>query len=341
MRICQVMASCGDVGGLEKHCAELCNGLSEKNEVMVVADERYRELFSKNVRFEAMDMGRSRYHPSGLWELRRIVKRSGVDIVHAQANKAATMVRVATWGLKCKTVATVHGLKKHTRMYDGFDRVIAVSKGVGERVKNTRVDVIYNGIAMSELPDDVGHDYLRRVVGIDASGLVAVSVGRLVDVKGFDVLLRAWVGVDADLIIVGDGPERKMLEEMIGDLGLVGRVWMVGYRDDVPAILASADMMVISSRREGFPYVMTEALLVKQVIVSTRVPGASEILPRGYLVKYENHTELHKAIVGHLARLDEAKQDFEPMWDLAKRELTVEHMVMRTEEIYSKTLGEN
>ncbi len=339
MKICQVMASCGGIGGLEKHCADLCNRLSARHDVVVVAHENYRSMYVDAVRFEAMDMKQSRWHPGALWHLRRIIRRYGSDVVHAQANKATAMVRIATWGLDCKTVATIHGLKKNTNMYNRFDRVIAVSEGIAQVVRNQRCEVIYNGIELPELPTNIGVDYLKNALGLSGSRRVVVSVGRLVDVKGFDVLVKAWSGIDANLVIVGEGPLRCDIELLIKKLELDDRVHLAGYRDDVPAILAGADMVVISSRREGFPYVMTEALLVKQVIVSTRVPGAREILPKHYLVDCENHQALHDAIVRHLSRLDEARHDFEPVWDMAERELTVDEMVRKTENVYSKVLS--
>ena len=62
-------------------------------------------------------------------------------------------------------------------------------------------------------------------------------MGRLVDVKGFDVLIEAWQGIDAQLWIVGDGEQYQVLQQKIKELNLVDKIQLLGYRDDVTELL--------------------------------------------------------------------------------------------------------
>lgn len=337
MRICQVLCGRG-TGGLERHFVDLCNHLAERHEVIAIAHPEFRDRLSPRVDVEALDLSGWRYHPLLLARLYGLLRTHRPDIVHAQANKAAAMVGLLRPWLRAHCVATVHNLKRDTAMFRGYDRLIAVSRKVAEQFDQSQVDVIYNGIAPVAVAAEDGAHALRDAAG-GMPGPVAVAVGRLVPAKGFDQLLRAWQGVAATLLIVGDGPERLRLEALLRELNLGGRVRLCGFRRDVPALLAAADVMVMASRNEGFPYVLVEGLHARRVVVSTRVPGALDILPPEFLVEYGDPGQLAGAVNRVLANLDAARRAFVPVWEFAARELTLARMVEKTEEVYRRVLG--
>jgi glycosyltransferase involved in cell wall biosynthesis len=120
----------------------------------------------------------------------------------------------------------------------------------------------------------------RRRLGLDDVPLV-VCVGRLTRAKGQDLLLDAWPSVrtevpEARLILVGDGPEERILRDRRGP-----GVRLVGRRDDVPEWLAAADVVAIPSRWEGMSLVMLEAMARGRSVVSTDVAGARDALEDG------------------------------------------------------------
>ena len=338
MKICQVLASRG-WGGLERHFTDLCNQLVDRHEVIAVAHPDFKSKLSAQVLLEPVDFGAWRYHPTALFKLYRVLRKHQPQVVHAQANKAAAMVGALRPLLRAKSVATIHNFKRSTRMYRSFDRVIAVSHHTAKQLGHPRTDVIYNGIEPPMPVVRTGLAYLREALGRELVQPAVVAVGRLVAAKGFELLLRAWVDVPGFLVIVGDGPERARLEALVRELGLSERVMLAGYRDDIVALLANADMMVISSFKEGFSYVLAEGLHVRQVAVATRVPVAMEILPEDFLVDYGDPRALTATINRALRDPDATRRAFEPVWEFAARELTLKRMVEKTEQVYQKLLS--
>jgi glycosyltransferase involved in cell wall biosynthesis len=335
MKICQIMGGSGG-GGLERHFVDLCSGLAKKHDIVAVAHPMYASWFPDEVSFEPLDMTKGRKNPLLLFHLWKIIQRNKPDIVHAQANKAAAMVSRLSPFIKSKKVATIHNLKSRTKMYDAFDRVIAVSYRVASQLDPQKTDVVVNGIAPPTLSEGIGKNYLKKEVP-DLSGRcpVLITVGRLVPAKGMDLLLSAMQGVDAELIIVGDGPDKERLQKQASELKLTGRVFFLGHRDDVPDLLASADMAVIASRNEGFPYVLVETLHVRQRVLSTCVPGAEDVLPERFLVPVGDVDGLRNSLNDCLRDLNGMSSLFQSVWAYAERELTVEGMVCNVEKIYN------
>lgn len=123
------------------------------------------------------------------------------------------------------------------------------------------------------------HPWLR-----ERQGRVLVAVGRLAPQKGFDLLIEALARLPGDvrLVIFGEGPQRAALQLQARLLGLAGRVDLPGYRDDPQAEIAAADCFVLSSRFEGSPNALVEALATGVPVVATDCPyGPHEILEGG------------------------------------------------------------
>lgn len=337
VKICQVLSSRG-TGGLERHFVDLCNCLAEHHEVIAVAHPEFRSRLNDRVCFEPLDMSAWRYHPLVLTRLYGVLRNHAPQIIHAQANKAVAMVGILPHVAHAKRVATVHNLKRDTRMFRSYDRVIAVSRQAAAQLDHPHVKVIYNGIEPPILPPGVGHDYLGRALNRELAPPVVIAVGRLVQAKGFDQLLYAWPELQASLLIVGDGPQRPWLEALVTELGVGDRVLIAGHRQDVPALMASADLMVIASRNEGFPYVLVEALHCRQVIVSTRVPGSMDVLPAEFMVDYGAQQQLVAVIHRVLQDREAASRAFIPIWDFTERELTLTRMAEKTTEVYRQAL---
>ena len=136
-----------------------------------------------------------------------------------------------------------------------------------------------------------------------------VGCGRLAAAKGFDLLVRAHArvrgrGLDHRLLILGEGPERARLEDLARELGVSGSVTMPGFVDDPPASIARADLFVLSSRFEGAPLVLLEALALGAPIVATRCASAvAQLLDDGAvgdLVDVDDVDGLAAAVEAHL-----------------------------------------
>ncbi|EEF79936.1 glycosyltransferase [Methylophaga thiooxydans] len=274
MRICQLLLSRGQ-GGLEKHVRELTIQLhADGHDVIVVADRSFLRDLPAGIERHAIPSHLSRFNPLLLFSVVNILRQINADIIHAQANKAATVLSKLHPWLAAKTVGTVHNIKRNLTPYKKLDHVITVSQQLSNGFKDN-VSVVYNGIAeVSPQPRD-----LRQAFHLDADKPVLVAVGRLVEAKGFDMLLEAIRGLPLSLLIIGEGPERQTLEKRIQSLPSTTQCHLLGQREDATHLMASADAVVISSRREGFSYVFNEAVLCNSRVLATDVPVANEVLP--------------------------------------------------------------
>ncbi len=320
-------------GGLKKHVTDLTRAqLAQGLRVSVIARPELLEALDAGVERREAKLHLGRRDPRALLALAGALRALRPDVVHAHASKAAGMLALLrALGLvpRIPLVATLHSVKRSLREYEAADRVIAVSPGAAAQITRAPVTVIPNGVpAPAEIAPPPPRNRPR-----------AIAVGRLVPVKGFDVLLNAWRDIRADLEIVGDGVERARLESQTTKLGLDDRVSFLGYRADAPRLLQRADLVVVPSRREGFSYVMAEALLARRPIVATRVPGPADYLPESHLAEPEDATALAQIVRGALADLPAATAALEPAFDRARAELTLEAMGEQTLAVYRDALG--
>ncbi|WP_298453298.1 glycosyltransferase [uncultured Marinobacter sp.] len=338
MKICQVMAGDGD-GGLENHFAELCNGLAMQGcEVVAIAHAKYSGRFEPSVRFISLNLSGGRRNPVLLARLALILRREAPDIIHAQANKAVEMlarVRAVVPGYR---IGSIHSRKRSTRMFSHMNTVIGVSKGVVSNVDHPDLRVVYNGMTPYFSPS-MDRTTLAQTFGLDPDMRISLAVGRLVPVKAFDNLILAWRPSHGQLVIVGEGPERTRLEATIRRQGLEQCVKLAGFRADVRGMMQAADLLVFASHREGFSYVLAEALLSGLPVLSTRVPGAEEVLPQDYLVECNNIDALSCKLTWLAENPDVARQSQRPVFLWAQQALTFDSMVAETIGIYREVMG--
>lgn len=177
--------------------------------------------------------------------------------------------------------------------YPSAAAIVAVSKGVAEGIVEgvgltpQAVTTIYNPVLtnryLSQVASEIEHEWFA-----DGAPPVVLSVGRLVPEKDFPTLIRAFSMVlserDARLLILGEGPERPKLEQLMGELGVQEKVALPGFAEDAAAYMARATVFVLSSVHEGLPTVLIEALGAGVPVVSTDcVSGPREILRGGKL----------------------------------------------------------
>lgn len=337
MRICHVIGTDEVFGGLERHVVDLASLQSAAHEVMVAAAPHVLERLPATIRGVRMPMHLNRRDPRLIWALRRALREFRPEVVHAQAGKAALLVKLASLFLpRMARVATVHGTKRSPGAFRGFDQVIAVSRRAGDQLKSIPHTIVWNGIAPVS-PDPVTDAGDLPFTNRGGRPLI-IAVGRLVPVKGFDLLIDALRSVDACLWLVGDGPLRAKLESQASRKGVRDRVWFAGFRQDAGRLMALADLMVISSRAEGFPLVMIEMLLRRRPVVATRVGATDDVLPQEWICEPGDAEALAHLMRRALSRMPRLADDFAPVYEQVGRELTLEANCLKIDAVYQSAL---
>lgn len=223
--------------------------------------------------------------------------KGGYDIEVAYLECAPTKIIASSTDKNSKKIAWVHcDLRKITDdplkfaekskpRYEKFDKVVCVSESVREGFTELFGDtpesvVLYNTVdsdeilkkSASPLPD-----------GIEKRKFTLISLGRLTPVKNYPRLLKSVKqllneGFDFDLWILGEGDERRQLEDYISNNGLTENVKLFGYQSNPYPFIKQADLSVCSSNYEGFSTFITESLVLGKTAVTTNCSGMSELL---------------------------------------------------------------
>ena len=178
-------------------------------------------------------------------------------------------------------------------LYPHSDHIIGVSKGVAEdlektiRLPNGSVSVVYNPVITPNF-EEMSCQPLAHPWFTPTSPPVVLGIGRLTLAKNFSLLVESFSEVrqkvEAKLIILGEGPQRDSLADLISSLGLENDVLLPGFVDNPYPFIKQSALFVLSSRWEGLPTVLIEAVACGTPIVSTDCPsGPREILQNGKL----------------------------------------------------------
>lgn len=329
MKIAQILASRGN-GGLEKHVRELSIAINERgHNITVIADPLYINSLPSQIKTLAIPCHFSRHDPRLLWTLGRALHTGQFDIIHAQANKAASLVNTLRPFCSGQRVATLHNIKRQLSAFQHFDQLITVSKQLAQPFSADNVTVIYNGIAPPQTTVPTSNNQKQ---------VTLLAVGRLVKAKGFDVLIKAVADLPLTLWIAGDGPDKNTLQSLIDSHATSANIKLLGNRQDVFLLMQQADALIIASRREGFSYVLNEALLIHCRVLATDVPVANEILPDKLIVPTGDPLAIRERLQTLLADLDAWSALMQKPYTFAQQKMTLTAMTEQTLAVYQKLL---
>lgn len=315
MRIVHVVQGLG-IGGQERLVIALSQELARRgHEPAIVALSPGGELRdeAKGLRVYVVPRAEGL---SRVPRLVRLLQLERADVVHTHnlvpllhAMPAALLARVA------RRVHTKHGVDRYHRaalwtaraLVRATHAVVAVSPQTAdvarskERVPERRLRVIRNGIPLRTFHPDVrAGARVRAELGIAPDAFVVGSVGRLVAEKDYPLLVRSVAHLLSErvrLVIVGDGDARAEIERAVPH-SRSRYVTLTGARRDVPALLASFDLFALSSRTEGLPLAVPEAMACAVPVVATAVGGLPSAVPPscGVLVRAGDEAELARTI---------------------------------------------
>ena len=242
--------------------------------------------------------GRRLISPGRIRDLAAWLSAQRFDLVHTHLAYANTIGLVCARRGGLPTVASLHANARDTRhpwrqlledwsLRRCADRIVAVAESVAEanraRYAPVPVVTIPNVVAVSARPDFGHRVEMRRKLGIGSSATVIVAVARLAAIKAYPDLFAAQRLIsqqhpDAQLLVVGDGELREELRSQVATAVPTGGIRLLGARDDVADILDAADVFVSSSRSEGMPLAVLEAMAAGLPVVATTTGDLPQLI---------------------------------------------------------------
>jgi glycosyltransferase involved in cell wall biosynthesis len=234
-------------------------------------------------------------------KIKNLLKSKSNVLIHTQTPIASAIVRVSN--NRNPLIYSAHGFHFHSKsiflnwllffpieflLSFKTDVLVTINKEDYNLAKNffrpKRLELIHGaGADFSRFSNiEKSKDYLNHL-GISKSSKVLVSVGELNNNKNHSVVIQL-LAKRAELhevhyVICGEGSYRADLEQQINKLGLSNRVHLLGYRKDIPSILAASDLFVFPSKREGLPMALLEAILSDLDFVAFRIRGIVDLVP--------------------------------------------------------------
>jgi len=308
MKVLLVAAAHATSGGGERHVADLLRLLPERGVDVALACPGGGDLSaladSLGIERHAISIA-SGFSAVKVTAVRSVIDGVRPDIVHAHGSRAAMFARLADSNAGRRVVYTVHGIHAdkagtvlRRTVFLGIERWLRprtaqfvtvcnsdIPKGTGLGILDPqRTTTVYNGIAlpMGEPVSGV----LRAELAIGSDAPLALSVGRFHEQKDQATLIRAWRLVvdelpDAVLALIGGGRLEGQLRELVTALGLAEHVRLLSERVGLDAAYDDANVFALSSRWEGLPYVVLEAMAHALPVVTTGVDGIPEAVVDG------------------------------------------------------------
>ena len=357
-------------GGGPKHVYDLVRHLPRGEFEVVVAAPRDGIFFDRfcDLGIETVELSLGRLGVRHLPRAMRLMRRSGIDIVHTHGKGAGLFGRLAARALGIPAIHTFHGIhyssysqsgqrlylaleRRLSRMSHAIINVSASQEAEGLELGLFRREqsvVVVNGIDLDEMDRIARECPVRREhLGLSPGDFVLGCVSRWDPVKRFEVLLQAVRRLASRiphlaLLLVGGGGEEARIRRLAGETGLQDRVIFTGFLGNPTRVYGALDLYVATSLKEGLPLAPLEAMSAGLAIVATDVPGHRDVVLRGetgLLVPPEDAASLAEAIAMLAADPDRRREMGRAGRRRVAEQFTVQHMVGQTAGVYRRALA--
>ncbi|MDQ7058475.1 MAG: glycosyltransferase [Ghiorsea sp.] len=287
------------------HKVSLVFGASEESDMSLIEQEKvyagiklFEELGGHVVILTSLKRELGMHDKQAIKDIRAL-GLDDFDVVHTHTSKAGALGRFAARNCQTKVVHTPHGHIFHgyfgrlkTKLFLKVERYLAKKTDILIALTQAeRDDHLVLNVGKAEqwrvVPSGVDvdsiHEYMwEHPVSHERKSWDVVSVGRLVPIKGMERLIKAWAIVvktypDAKLALVGDGEEKRALEQLASSLNLIAHIEFLGWSDPLPQ-LAKAKVFALLSHNEGMGRVVVEAMAAGLPCVVSDVCGLKELV---------------------------------------------------------------
>ena len=323
MRVMHLFSS-KTYAGLERHVEELAYAQTEKHDVQVIGPASFKKHFRAN--YKIIDTNQWRLSPILSFQIKKAIHDFQPDIIHSHAYKSSAIISKFRHK-EFQHVATIHGTKKKTDVFEKAEFIFGVSSKSLDNIKNPQKEVLENWVDES------------RFYNFDkGSPERYVFVGRLEPVKNPLRLLKAWKNINHKLDIYGHGSLKSKVIDFMEQNALTDRVRLMGEEDDVKNIYANTSGVLISSDREGSPKVLFEALFCNIPVISTGVGIMPDMLPSACLSE-ANDKSFKELLEVTIPKIDKIHKSFATLFNKAKTKFTLKNQNEKVEEIYRTLLS--
>lgn len=367
-------------GGAEKHMQLLARNLLRDGYSITVICSHSKTLdaWCESMEQDAIRVIRlkvgHKHDPRHYVLLKKILQQEKPDILHLHlwnpgACRYAFLAASSKESKEMKIISTEHdpfqlqGLKKSFKKgtFKKTNLTIAVSRSNGEQMLKWypqiegKVVVIHNGIDLEAFEQQLRHYSQQEKIKIrtelfqaKSQDFIITTIAALHPRKGLLFLLDAFAKVRENLgtrdslklVIIGEGPQKKILEQKIRKLKLKETVVLLGYQENIPKILKSSDLFVLPSLKEAFGLVLLEAMAAQLPIIASNVGGIPEIIEdqkSGMLVEPGKSDLLAEKITMFIKNAP-LRQKLAFLGYHRVKEFDLKKMVQKTEEVYNSVL---
>ncbi len=348
-----------EIGGAQVHVSQLAKYMKDTGHVVAIVANPggwlENEATKIGVRFYPNPYFANSFNPFRILKsfltVKKVISDFNPDIVHCHSSFAGVVTRLVVRN-KIPTIFTAHSfaftdgtsffrkilasnVERFVSRYtskiicvSGYDRKLALRYRI---TKEEKLVTVYNGVESNKL------------IGVTKRH-VMITNGRLAYPKEYLLLLEAYKLSDTDmnLEIISDGPDRKIIEAKINELGISNKVILLGdiHREDLQEKLSGSKLFIFISKHEGFPLAILEAMSAGLPIIASSVGGVTEELDQTGILMKNNVEEIAKAIRSLSAEEVQnqmgkaAKSRFEEMF-------TLEKFLLNTQKVYDELMSEN
>jgi glycosyltransferase involved in cell wall biosynthesis len=345
-------------GGTEKWALMTANGLADRGHTVYFGCRG--DLFEKHSRgkrivFVKFPLANNADLVSVL-KLRFFMRKRNIDVVLPSRQREYLLAGVAAKIMTNTKIAgmfgidrPIHNLRNRIAFCWLFDMVLVVARKIIPTLSRTKgfdinkCRVVYVGVEPIERSPEDRKRY-RKELGIGDEERVILGIGRLTPQKGFDYAIKAIArlavrGANAKLVIVGGG-DNAFYRQIALREGIAESVVFLGFRDDVRGLLQAADIFWLTSRSEGIPNTMLEAMAAKVPVVAFDIAGVAEVCngSNSILVPYEDLDALVDATYTLIKDPSLRDRIGENGRDTVLKDFTIEKMCADTEKYLMELL---
>lgn len=352
------------LNGAEKVALDICTNLDKDifKPIVVCAGEEVKGYFQKEY-IKTYKINISNLSIKGILNLRGLIKNENIHLIHAHDVRASLASKLASVFLNIPIISHIHGeydwlksksiLKIIDSLFrDKYELSIACSQNVkefycyyNEKCNKHKIRAMPNSFDMSEMnrSNIVPYADFKSLNNIPTGKYVFGYIGRLIELKGIDLLIESFSLFhkkynDSILIIVGDGIEKDKLMNLSIKYNLDASIYFMGYRRDVYNWLNIFDCFILTSKREGLPLTILEAMAMKKIVISTAVGGIPELIVSNYngiLIEDREPKLLLKSMEYVYTNKNEVKEIAQNAYELLIKLHSIKDYINNLQEIYT------